>query len=149
MTTERQLQEGLQTQLQTLEQFAAAHVAINDYNLMDEGASVRRIVIIANTDNFSALQAPGDRSFGTAVIPATMAVRFVDWKVSLDDFRDTRQAIVDLFNATGGARSLGLSAVSVDSVTAGTPVDYVGIQDGGSQLPTWIVQQLNFNITLF
>ena len=149
MTTELQLQEGLQTQIRSLDAFDTKHVVINDWTLLDERPSKQPLFIIANTDTLDAAQAASNRSEGTIPIYGTLCVRFSDWKPSLDLFRDTRQAIVTLFENTTGARSLGLEAVTVETITAGTAVDYLNIPDGNSQLPIWIVQRLDFNVRLF
>lgn len=148
MTTEQQLQEALQGQLQSLTIFPNDRVVINDYGLLDETSNVTNICIIENSPDPQSLHASGNRDFGAITIPATIAVRFVDWKPSLDDFRGMRQEVYTLFNNTNGARSLGLEAVSVDTVTTGGAVNYLGL-DNNSQLPIWITQQINFNITLF
>ena len=146
--TEQSLQEGLQAQIQSLTAFSNQRVEINDYGLLDEKRTVERIFIIENSDSPEALQVTGDRGYGSFTIPGTMAVRFDDWKNTLDSFRDTRQEIFNLFNNTTGARSLGLDSVSVDSVTTAGAPNYLNANDA-SQLPIWITQRLNFNVILF
>lgn len=146
--TEKSLQEGLQTQIQSLTSFANQRVEINNYGLLDEKRTVERIFIIENSDSPELLMAPSDRGDGPFTIPGTMAIRFDDWKQSLDDFRDTRQEIFNLFNNTTGARSLGLSSVSVDTVTTAGAPNYLNANDA-SQLPIWITQRINFNVILF
>jgi hypothetical protein len=146
--TEKQLQEGLQTKIQSLTAFTNDYVVINDYSLLDEKRTVEKIFIIENSDSPEALQSTGDRGYGSFTIPGTMAVRFDDWKESLNSFRDTRQEIFSLFNSTTGARSLGLSSVTVDSVTTSGAPNYLNVNDA-AQLPIWITQRINFNVTLF
>lgn len=145
---EKDLQEGLQTQIQSLTAFTNQRVVINDYGLLDEKRTVERIFIIENSDSPELLMAAGNRGDGSFSIPGTMAVRFDDWKKSLDDFRDTRQEIINLFNDTTGARSLGLDSVSVDTVTTAGAPNYLNVNDA-SQLPIWITQRINFNVILF
>jgi hypothetical protein len=146
--TEKQLQEALQTQIQALDSFESGHVAINDYGLLDERRTVQRIFIIENSDSPELLMVASNRGDGPFTVPGTMAVRFDDWKDSLDDFRDTRQAIFNLFNNTTGARSLGLDSVSVDTLTTAGAPNYLNVNDA-SQLPIWITQRINFNVILF
>jgi len=148
MTTEQQLQEAVQSQLQSLTVFTEPYVVINDYGLLDETSNVTNIAIVENSANPSSLHASGDRDFGTITIPVTIAVRFMDWKPTLDDFRDMRQDVFDLFSDTTGARGLSLAGVSVDTVTPGGAVNYLGL-DNNSQLPIWVTQQININVTLF
>ena len=147
MTTEAQLQIGLQTQLRAVTGFTAADVVINDYSLLDESTDRTPIAIISNADAFDALQASGNRSSGTIPLPVTIGVRFYDWQESLNAFRDIRQAIITYFEDTNGSRALGLEAVSVDSITAGGNVDY--LDDGRGELPVWVTQLLLFNVELF
>ncbi len=146
MTEEIDLQKGLQTQIQSLDEFNNEYVVINDGDLFDAPIGISPIFVINNSDDFDALQASGNRSNGKITIPGTLAIRIGSgkekWKKTLDEFRDVRQVIINHFDNVTGARSLGLEAVMVVSLSPGSRINP---DDSGK----WVGQEINFNLELF
>ena len=106
--TEKAIAEGIQTTLQSMSDFSAGDVAIEEWTILDGSTQNAPYVIIEVSDDFVARQeAPSE---GTVwQIPANLYTRFIDWPTSKTAFRDTRQAIIDKFNEASDNRSAGIA----------------------------------------
>ena len=112
--SEKLIAEGIQTILQGMADFSAGDVGICEWTILDGSTLNAPFVIIKVSDDLVSAQdtKPEDTTWH---IPIHLYVRFVDWKESELEFRDTRQNILDEFNSQGSTnRSAGITATFVD-----------------------------------
>jgi len=123
--SEKTIQEGMQTVMLAMGEFTGGDVVINDTSILDGSSTGAPYVIIWNSDNFIATQGTvtGNQEWE---IPFTLYERFLDWNSALNGIRDTRQAIIDKFDAVGTARSAGgLEATDIHTIRADGPIGEV------------------------
>jgi hypothetical protein len=89
--SELSTQTAIQADIQALSEFGTGTVVINDWRILDQSTSLAPYAIIQNADNFN-VEMPCNTTWQT---PVTIIVRFTDWQESLNEFRDTRQAVLD------------------------------------------------------
>lgn len=108
--SEKLIAEGIQTILQGMADFSAGDVTINDWGILDGSRSAAPYVVIQTSDDFVSRQ---DASSQVEVwgIKMHLFTEFQGWD-ALDDFRDTRQAIVDEFNEAGTNRAAAQSGLT-------------------------------------
>lgn len=155
MTTELQLQEGIQTALRTLSAFSSADVVINDWTLLDGSSTNAPFLIIENADEFDARQQV--KTPGTIwQEQVTLLERWTMWTETMNLFRLHRQAILDAFdNADGNFRNAGgLSGVMINrirSANAPGPVYHPDVDPALRQdmMPLFWAQTMIFECTLF
>ena len=113
--SEKTLQEGLQTDIRTLADFANEDVVINDWQVLDQPTERGPYVIIENANEFIWRQDTSAKNTQWS-IAITLAEPFVtDWGTTLNNFRDSRQALRDqLIGSTLSAS--GLTGVTIDVV---------------------------------
>lgn len=111
--SEKLIEEGIQTILQAMADFADDDVTIEDWTILDGSTQNAPFVIIEISDDFVSRQdvpSEGD----TWQIPVNLYTRFTDWATSKTSFRDTRQNIIDEFNSVGTNRSAGITTKMTD-----------------------------------
>lgn len=155
MTTEFQLQEGVQTCLRTLSAFSNADVTINDWSILDGSSANAPFLIIENSETFEDRQSV--KTPGTVwQLPVVLYERFVNWKDTSNNFRLHRQAILDAFdNADGNFRTAGgLPGVMINRIRSSEAPGAVFHPDIDPRLrpdadPLFLAQKLIFECTLF
>ena len=149
MTTEKAVQEGIQTVVAALSEFLSGDVTINDDAYLDSPLVASPFLNILNADSFTSRN---DTQTATGVydIPVILYQDFVDWKTSLNAFRDTRQAIITTFTAVGTARSAGgLDGVDINEIRGDGPITGVSYDDEGRTLPVYLMQSIIFHVELY
>lgn len=149
--TEKQIQEGLQDEVQTLTAyFSPDTVLINDLSVLDSSLSRSPFFILINADDFELDQ--GVKSVtGFYYAIGDLFVEFKTWKESLDLFRDTRQAIFDHFNGENDARTAGgLEGTNITRIRPEGEISYI-LADATDNLslPIVISQRFIFEVQLF
>lgn len=155
MTTELQLQEGLQTCLRTLSAFASADVVINDWTILDGSSANAPFLIIENADEFDDRQQV--KTPGTIwQEQVTLLERWTMWTDTLNNFRLHRQAILDAFDdaSTNFRTAGGLSGVMINrirSANAPGPVYHPDVDPAlrPDMMPLFWGQTFIFECTLF
>ena len=119
--------EGIQDVIQALAQFASSDVVINDWSVLDESGANAPYCIIENSDTFDSTQGTvSEETRWDIVVNLIYYLSNTDWKTGMDGFRDTRQAIIDTFNAVGTGRSAGgLAATYIERIRSETPITYI------------------------
>ena len=154
--SEKGIQEGIQTVIQGMDEFAYSDVTINDWTVLDESGSKAPYIIIHESGQFISRQ--GAKSANTEWdISAWLYYYLADksWKDAMNGFRDTRQAILDEFNAVGTARSAGgLEGTSVDEIRAGTEIEFEFHRDVDPAIdtnaqPIFAIQEIVFSVREF
>lgn len=121
--SEELIEEGIQAILQAMTDFASGDVTINDWDILDGSRSAAPYVVIQTADDFASRQ---DASSQVEVwgIKIHLFTEFQGWD-ALTDFRDTRQAIIDEFNAAGTNRAAGQSGLTdTRELRNEGPIDY-------------------------
>lgn len=127
---ESAVQTAVAVFIRSLNEFADADVVINDFAILDGTTVGFPVVIIATADNIRATPAAGGERNDFFDIPVVLYEKFVigkdangkAWKVSLDNLRDRRQAIVDkVFD--GSNSSISTAGLRVTEVRTDGPVD--------------------------
>lgn len=119
--SEYAIQQGIQDTLQAMTEFADASVVINDWSILDGPMTGAPYVIITDANNFTARQDTRTPNTKWEIV-ITLFEQFTDWPTTLNNLRARRQAIIDAFNASGTARSAGLTAVTIDEIRAGSDI---------------------------
>ncbi len=153
---ETAVQTGLQTIVRGVSGFADARITINDWTVLDEPVSGGPCVIIGNADNPDSRMDSSD-SQDTYAVPLILVEPFTgDWKESLDNFRDHREALINIFNvADNTARSVGgIEGTDVRRIYADGPITeyYDKLQDprtNADALPIFLVQALLIEVEEF
>lgn len=150
--TEKQIQEGIQSVIQDLEKFPHSAVVINDYSAFDGLLGEDYMVIIENSDNFTAMQ-PGAVPNNNFTIPVTLLIRFLGTdKETLDALRDRREEIKATFNDLTGNRTLGSGChiAGINSTSGVLPWFAEGVDpnDRGT-FPLFIFQDIAFEVEQF
>lgn len=144
------IQQGIQTQIRAMAEFADADVVINNWGILDQSVENAPYVIISNSDTFRSKQ-DVKTAETTWEIPVTLFEAFTDWETTENNFRTRRQAIIENFNAVGDARSAdGLDAVTVDEIRSEGPITpYYGVYLTDEQMaeatPQFLYQTLIFS----
>ncbi len=113
--SEKALQEGLQTDIQAMSEFASADVVINEVSLIDQPQEQGPYIIILNSDNFRWRQDTSTKNDHWDMLLMLVQPFVTDWKTTLDNFRDTRQALRDkLIGST--LSSGGLAGKTIDEI---------------------------------
>ena len=154
--SEKGIQEGIQTVIQGMDEFAYSDVTINDWTVLDESGSKAPYVVIEESDTFGGRQGAltADTNW-EVVVNLYYYVADKTWKAGLDGFRDTRQALLDKFNEVGNARTAGgLEATSIDEIRPLTPIGYVYHSDVDPDIdvgamPIFVMQVLEFVVREF
>ena len=152
--TEKLVQEGIQAVIRAMDEFGNADVRINDWDFLDGPISDAPYVMIENSDDFDSKQ---DTTSANTVwqIPVNLLERYVDWKQSMTDFRDRRQALIDKFNEVGSARAAnGLASTTTDRIYPESPIgfrflEYLDPELRDEQEPVFIEQRLLFQVEEF
>ena len=149
LITQKQLQEGLQTGLDTVIGFNSPSTIQGD-TILDEAIANLPFAMILTARNYELIPAPG-RMIGTYTIPVTIFVEFVDWEESGKAVRDIEQGVHDKFFTDGSMWSAGgLSGVSLIGITASDIGEVYPENDGGGQvLPVFLTRTMDFEIELF
>jgi hypothetical protein len=109
--SEQTIAEGIQDILQAMDDFASADVVINDWTILDGPRKSAPYVIIETSDDFVSRQ-DGSSQVEVWQIPCHLFTRFQKWETALNNFRDTRQNIINEFNAVGTSRAAGQSGMT-------------------------------------
>ncbi len=147
--SELAVQQGLQTIIRNLAEFADTDVVINDWTILDGGVAGAPYIIIFTADTFRARQDTETRQTWWNV-PVRMVEAFTDWTTTLNNFRARRQAILDAMNATGTARAAGQStAVTIDEIRSEGPITpyydpYLAAEQLPEATPIYLYQDLIF-----
>lgn len=124
--SEETIEEGIQNILQTMADFSAGDVGIEEWTILDRSTQNAPFVIIEISDDFVSRQdAPAQGE--TWQIPANLYTRFTDWATSKTEFRDTRQNIIDTFNTQGSTnRAAGVTdkMTDIQEIRGEGPIGY-------------------------
>lgn len=149
MTTEKQLQEGIQASIRNIARFSSADVQINNDTFLDLPIVNSPYINIINADNFTA-RLDTVTPTGTYEIAVILYREWTNWEDAYNNFRDDRQAIIDEFSAEGTARSCGgLEGVTVSAISAEGPITAVSYDDSSPALPVYLMQSFIFSVELF
>ena len=144
--SEYTVQQGIQTAIRAMDEFADADVVINDWGILDQSSANAPYVLIENSDDFNAEQ---DTQEPVTVwsIPVNLIEAFSDWDTTLNNFRTRRQAIIDKINS-GTVRSAGgLDATNVRRVYNDGPIYHIedkslSDEQAREALPVFIGQRI-------
>lgn len=142
--TEAQIQSGLQTAIQAMDEFADADVVINDWGVLDKSSSNAPYVIITSADVFDSMQDTVSPQ-NTWDIQAALVERFTTWKATLDNLTTRRQAIIDKINTTNVRTAGGLTGVNIRRVRNRSDIEpYYDpyVQDIGEAIPIYLIQTI-------
>lgn len=157
MSTQKQLQEGMQTFIRTITPaFASADVVINDWDLLDGPVAGAPYVIISNADEWAARKqtAAAQREWQ---IVATLYEEFKTgekaWKTTMDNLRDRIEAILDKVDE-GAYRTAGLAGTNISAVRSGGPVEaryqpYLTPEQLSGAMPIFVYQRMIFSVETF
>ena len=125
--SEKGIQEGIQTVIQGMDEFAYSDVTINDWTVLDESGSKAPYIIIESSDAFRGRQAALSANTDWEIVVSLIYyLANTNWQDGMDGFRDTRQAILDEFNTVGTGRSAGgLEGTTIDEIRSDTPIGYL------------------------
>jgi hypothetical protein len=125
--TEKAVMEGIQDTIQSISNFASSDVVINDWTVLDASGQNAPYVIIENSDIWSSMQGTLEEvNRWEIIVNLIYYLADTDWTTGMNGFRDTRQAILDAFNAVGTGRSAGgLEATDIERIRAETPITYM------------------------
>ena len=147
--TELAVQQGLQTIIRALSEFADADVVINDWTVLDGGVAGAPYVIIFTADTFRARQySTSEQTWWN--VPVRMVEAFTDWETTLNNFSAHRQAIIDAMNALGTARAAGQATpVTIDEIRSEGPITpyydpYLSAEQLPEATPIYLYQDLIF-----
>ena len=112
--SETAIQSGLQAAFQAMARFSSADVVVNDWRILDGDITASPYLLIENADTMTSQQ---DTKTPVTIwdIPVTIYRQFADWKATMGDLRDDRQAVVDEINSSN-VRSAGGLQVSINAV---------------------------------
>lgn len=119
--SEKLIQEGLQSIIQGMSEFASGDVVINDWGVMDGAVENAPYVIVETARDFESRQ-DGQSAVTRWEIGLVLVEAFTDWKETLDNLRDRRQALLDEFNAGDNRSANGLSGVTVDRIMSASTI---------------------------
>jgi len=116
LTTEALIISGIQTAIQSLDEFASVDVRIGDWGILDEETAKAPYVILEQSDSFFSRQ--------DTVTPTTkwdivvnLLVSFDGWDKAKLALGTYRQALIDKFNTVGTSRAAGgLVGVTIDVI---------------------------------
>jgi hypothetical protein len=154
--TEKQLQEGAQSVLQAISDFAPESIVINDWDVLNRPLAMSPFVIIENSDDFVSTQdVPSEETTYTLRFWLLVALANSNWKDASDAFRDIRQVVVDAFNE--GGRSLNITStngINARRLVGITPIGQLYAPDIDPELtpsatPDYIAQYLGLEVDLF
>jgi len=123
--SELTIQEAFQSALQALSRFEDSDVVINSWEVLDQSTDNAPYVIIENSDDWDSLQETVTVT-NNYRLPFTLVVKLAadTWTIAMNNFRDTRQAIIDAF--TGSGRSaFGQAGVYVQRIRPDGPIGYI------------------------
>jgi len=151
--TEKSVQEGIQTSLRSMSEFADADIVINDWTILDNSTSKAPYVLIENADEFDSRQDSVTANTRWQV-KITLIEVFTKWSTTLNNLRTRRQAIIDKINAVGTARSAGQTATTIDRVYSLGPIGYIydsyipedQIEEA---LPAYVTQAIGLDVEEF
>jgi hypothetical protein len=124
-TTETALQSALKTLIQSLDEFDAVDVAINEWTILDGPNINAPYVVIKNADDLTARKDTAATQ-NQWLIPVELYVNFTDWKETLDRFRNMRQALLTLFGGDNDSRSAdSIEGVTIDVIRNRGPIEYL------------------------
>lgn len=127
--TEKTVQEGVQTFLQSIAAFAGAHTVINDFAWQDKSLTGLPMAVIITADNFRYTKPTATRN-DFLEVPVALYEAFVvgsgaaglGWKKTQDNFRDNRQKIVDQA-FTGPNSTVSIAGLRIVQIRNEGPVD--------------------------
>lgn len=140
--SEYTIQQGIQTFIQSMSEFADADVVINDWSLLDQSTTLAPYVIIENSDDFKTMwrTKSAEASWN---IPITLLEAFSDWKTTLDNFRTRRQAILDAFDTSPGAvPGLTVDTIRNDGAIGQVYAAYMTPEQAANALPVFLSQRI-------
>ena len=151
--SEKTIQESMQSTIRGISTFTRKMIVINDWTVLDEAAGHGFRVIIENMDTIDSrrdVTTPTERY----EIPVMIYQPYVDWKTTLDAFRDNRQLILDEFNAVGTSRAAGTTGTNIQTIRNDGPIGYVfetytEPDFEPEALPIFVQQRLIFEANLF
>lgn len=152
--TEKQIQEGLQVILRSMEVFDDPCVVINDWRLLDQSNQDAPYAIIVTADTFDSRQDTRTAT-NNYDVPIVIAVRFSEWSTSLNELRDVRQAILDTFNTTGTSRAAGLSeGITIDRIYSASPITpyydkFLSSEQQAVSDPVFVTQEIILEVRQF
>lgn len=144
--SEYTIQQGIQTAIQAMTEFADTDVFINNWDWLDQSSANAPYVNIENSDDFTSDQVT--QSANTVWnIPVNLIEAFSDWDTTLNNFRTRRQAIIDKINSGTVRTAGGLAATNVRRVRNDGSIYYIydkNIPDDQLRdaLPSFIGQRL-------
>lgn len=98
---EETIQAHIRDKIRTIDEIVTGSVEINDPDVLQQSFEFGPFVIVMNADGVdSTIRKQTETRFETMV---HLYVPFVDWRQSLNEFRDWRTLIFDKFNESEGA----------------------------------------------
>lgn len=142
-TNEKAIQDGLQTLIQAMSQFANADVVINDWTVLDGSTLSAPYILITNADDFNSQQnvSSPETRWNIKII---LVERFLDWKTSLNSFRQDRQALIDQLNSDDNRSANGITAFTIDVLRSNGPIigGYLTEEPERGETPIFLLQEM-------
>jgi len=143
--SEKSIQEGIQSIIQSMTEFEDASVVINDWSILDYSSFYAPFVIIENSDQFESRQ-DGVTPNTVWQVPINLFEVFSGWEDTLTNFRARRQAIIDKLN-TSPNRAAALTQVTIDRIYPDSEIEqvysrYLKPEEEANALPVFLVQRI-------
>ncbi len=147
--TELAIQQGLQTWIRSMADFADADVVLNDWSVLDGESANAPYGIISDADTFRANLNTTASKGGTWDIVVTLCEWFTDWPTTLNNFRTRRQAIIDAARLTNAGSAGGIAGTAINEIRSeGGIIPYNPIYNregyNPEVLPRYLIQHMIF-----
>jgi hypothetical protein len=151
--SELTIQQGFQTAIRAMSEFANADVVINDWRILDASVMNGPWVIIENSDAFDSRQDTVEPET-TWNIPINLMEPFTEWQTTLNNLRARRQAIIDKINSGNSRSAGGLEGTTVDRIRNDGDImpvydPYVSEATRHEAMPIFLTQRIVLEATEF